>query len=247
VPHPSQFPAPLTANVAQQAISSSLIEALFPAGVAAAEFRLPGDASLLDPAEAVLVARAMPKRIGEFAAGRLCARSALARFGIERFALRAGVDRQPIWPEGIVGSITHTAGFCAAVVGPGARFAALGLDTESADSVRPELWRSICGATEIDWIESLPSPTRASAATLVFSAKEAFYKCQYPCTGERLSFHDVEVRPTDWGAERGHFTILARNPRARFAAFAGALRAAYRFHDPFVSTGVALCATERSA
>ncbi len=243
MPHPSQFPATRTASVAQQAISSSLIEALFPPGVAAAELRLPGDASLLDPAEAVFVARAIPKRVGEFTAGRLCARSALARFGIERFALRAGVDRQPIWPEGIVGSITHTAGFCAAVAGPRAEFAALGLDTERAASVEPKLWRSILIAAEIDWIESLPSATQASAATLVFSAKEAFYKCQYPCTGERLSFHDVEVQPTDWGADRGRFTILARTPSARFAAFAGALHAAYRFHDAFVSTGVALCAT----
>ncbi len=224
-----------------------MIEALFPPGVAAAELRSPGDASLLDPAESLIVARAVPKRVGEFAAGRLCARSAMARLGIERFAVVAGADRQPIWPEGLVGSITHTRGFCAAVVGRRAQFAALGLDTECADSVRPELWRSICADTEIDWIGSLPPSAQVSAATLVFSAKEAFYKCQYPCTGERLSFHDVALEPTDWGADGGRITILALNPSARFAAFAPALRAAYRFHETFVSTAVALCATGRSA
>ena len=221
-----------------------MIEALFPPGVAAAELRLPGDAALLDPAEALVVARAVPKRVGEFAAGRLCARSALARFGIERFALRAGADRRPLWPEGLVGSITHTAGFCAAVVGPGTRFAALGLDTEKAHALRPALWQRICLAPEIDWIESLPRAAQVCAATLIFSAKEALYKCQYPYTGERLSFHDVQVEPLDWGTDRGHFKIFASNPSARFAGFARALRAAYRFHEGFISTGVALSAGE---
>jgi 4'-phosphopantetheinyl transferase EntD len=244
VPYPSQSPAPQAAGAARQAIFSPMIEALFPPGVAAAELRLPGDAALLEPAEALVVASAVPKRVAEFAAGRLCARSALARFGIERFALRAGADRQPLWPEGCVGSITHTVGFCAAVVGPGSRFAALGLDTENADSLRPELWRHICLTSEIDWIESLPRVAQVRAATLVFSAKEALYKCQYPYTGERLSFHDVQVEPLEWDTERGHFKILARKLSARFAAFAGVLRAAYRFHEGFISTGVALCASE---
>ena len=221
-----------------------MIEALFPPGVAAAELRLPGDAALLDPVEARVVAGAVPKRVGEFAAGRLCARSALARFGIEGFALRAGGDRQPLWPEGFVGSITHTVGFCAAVVGPATRFAALGLDTEKADSLSPELWRRICLASEIDWIESLPQAAQVSAATLVFSAKEALYKCQYPYTGERLSFHDVEVKPRDWSAGCGDFTISSRNNSTRIADFAGALRAVYRFHEGFISAGVALCASE---
>jgi len=220
-----------------------MIEALFPPGVAAAELRLPGDAALLDPVEARVVAGAVPKRVGEFAAGRLCARSALARFGIEGFALRAGADRQPLWPEGFVGSITHTVGFCAAVVGPATRFAALGLDTEKADSLSPELWRRICLASEIDWIESLPQAAQVSAATLVFSAKEALYKCQYPYTGERLSFHDVEVKPRDWSGH-GDFTISSRNNSTRIADFAGALRAVYRFHEGFISAGVALCASE---
>jgi 4'-phosphopantetheinyl transferase EntD len=192
----------------------------------------------------VAVERAVTKRVGEFAAGRLCARSALARFGIERFVLRPAADRQPVWPERILGSITHTAGFCAAVVGERARFAALGLDTEIAGSVRAELWPSIATAAEIGWIESLSPAARASAATLVFSAKEAFYKCQYPHTQERLSFHDVEVRRVDWGTDSGMLELGARRLTARFAAFAPSLRAAYRYHEAFVSVGVALGASD---
>ena len=244
VPDPTQFPAAQVASLANPAIPSPMIEALFPRGVAAAELRSPGDPALLDPDEAVAVARAVPKRVGEFAAGRLCARAALARFGIERFVLRPAGDRQPVWPEGILGSITHTAGFCAAVVGERTRFAALGLDTEIAGSVRAELWPSIGSAVEIGWIESLSPAVRASAATLVFSAKEAFYKCQYPHTRERLSFHDVEVKAVDWGTDSGVLELEARKLSAAFAPFAPLLRVAYRYHEAFVSVGVALYASD---
>jgi 4'-phosphopantetheinyl transferase EntD len=220
--------------------SSALVESIFPPGVAAAELRAPGDPLLLDPEEALIVARAVPKRVGEFAAGRLCARSALARFGIASFAVRAARDRQPLWPAGLLGSITHTRGFCAAVIGEDARFVGLGLDTEQADAVGPELWPSICVAEELAWIASLPAGERTRAATLVFAAKEAFYKCQYPSTSEWLSFSDVRIVPLDWAMLQGSFQIEARRALGVFAAAPRPLRAAYRFHEEFVTAGVAL-------
>jgi 4'-phosphopantetheinyl transferase EntD len=219
---------------------SALVESLFPPGVAAAELRAPGDPALLDPEEALIVARAVPKRAGEFAAGRLCARSALARFGIGSFAVRVAPDRQPLWPAGLVGSITHTQGFCAAVIGEHARFVGLGLDTEKADAVSPNLWPSICVAEELAWIASLPAGERTRAATLVFAAKEAFYKCQYPSTSEWLSFSDVRIVPLDWAMLQGSFQIEARRALGVFAAAPRPLRAAYRFHEEFVTAGVAL-------
>ena len=232
---------PTAPNPAQP---SGLVESLFPPGVAAAELRAPGDPALLDPVEASSVAGAVPKRLGEFAAGRLCARRALARFGIACFAVRAARDRQPLWPAGLVGSITHTQGFCAAVIGEQARFVGLGLDTEHADAVRPELWPSICIAEELAWIGSLPAEQRARAATLVFAAKEAFYKCQYPSTAEWLNFSDLRIVPLEWARREGAFEVEAQR---RLQAFepprdgsSRTLRTAYRFHEEFVSTGVAL-------
>ncbi len=89
----------------------------FPAECAAAELRAPGDARLLLPEEAQSVANAVPKRAQEFAAGR-AVRAACpgASSGSLQFPIRAAPDRQPVWPEFLVGSITHTTGFCAAVV-----------------------------------------------------------------------------------------------------------------------------------
>jgi 4'-phosphopantetheinyl transferase EntD len=236
-----QVDGPTAPNPAQP---SALVESLFPPGVAAAELRAPGNPALLDPDEALSVARAVPKRVREFAAGRLCARSALARFGIASFAVRVASDRQPLWPAGLVGSITHTQGFCAAVIGEHARFVGLGLDTENADAVSPNLWPSICVAEELAWIAALPAEEQTRAATLVFATKEAFYKCQYPSTGEWLSFSDLRILPPDWTMRQGTFEVEAQRALGVFAAQRSGspqpLRAAYRFHEEFVSVGVAL-------
>jgi 4'-phosphopantetheinyl transferase EntD len=227
---------------------SMTIASLFPEGVAAAELTGRGITALLKPEEAAAVARAVPKRVEEFAAGRLCARHALAYFGVEDFTLRAAPDRQPLWPEQLVGSITHTAGFCAAVVGRRIEFAGLGVDTEQAEAVGAELRRSICIEGELHWIDSLPIADRSRAATLIFSAKEALYKCQYPGTREHMNFSDLQVALSDWGSSQGSFAIAPTRPLAVFggAPAAGSipprLYGAYRFHDEFVSAGVALSA-----
>jgi len=204
--------------------------------------REPGDPSLLLPAEAQYLGKAVLKRVQEFSAGRLCARALLAEFGIHDFAIEVGEARQPVWPDALVGSITHTAGFCAAVVAEKSRYAAIGMDCEVAGSVKRELWPSICTAEEILWLNSLPAASRVGAATLIFSAKEAFYKCQYPLTRERLTFHDARVDAPTWGAAGGTFTIL---PTKRIAIADNAalpLHGRYLLHQQFVTAGIALVA-----
>jgi 4'-phosphopantetheinyl transferase EntD len=239
-----QFGLSCEGVAANPAARSVIIESLFPPGVAAAELREPGRPALLAATEAVAVATAVSKRVEEFAAGRLCARRALERFGITDFAVRAARDRQPIWPDSMVGSITHTTGFCAAVVGERAHFISLGLDTERADAVKSELWSSVCIAEELTWIDSLPVAARPSAATLIFSAKEACYKCQYPATGERMSFSDLHITLRDWGSAIGSFSVISTRSLSmfRYAAPSGVsapcLLGAYRFHDEFVSVGM---------
>lgn len=213
-----------------------MFAALFPDGTVAAELRGAGDASRLKPEEARSVERAVPKRMSEFAAGRQCARRALAELGLGDAPITVAPDRQPLWPPGVVGSITHTTGLCAAVVAESSRLAALGVDTERAGAVKPELWQTICIAEESAWIGALAPGERAAAVTLLFSAKEAFYKCQYPLLGERFGFSDVFVTVLEWGQGHGAFSVRPVRPHARL----GALRGSYRFHEEFVSAGVCL-------
>ena len=211
---------------------------LFPPGVVAAAMDGPGDPSRLLPEEFAGLGRAVPKRQGEFAAGRLCARLALAAVGITGFALRAGEDRQPLWPAAAVGSISHTTGLCVAVVGLKRQFQAIGVDCEVVGHVGDDLRPTLCTPAESAGIAALPERLRSAAAALIFSAKEAFYKAQYPLTGEWLDFHDLEVESWDWGAEKGGFTLRETRPLAASRLGLGAAVCRYLVQGGRVTTGV---------
>lgn len=216
------------------------LRSLFPPGTLAAELRGPGDPAALFPEEAQCLHGAVAKRAQEFAAGRLCARRLLHEFGIEDFPLKAAKDRQPLWPDSLVGSITHTAGFCAAVAARKNQISALGIDSELAGSVKEELWRGICTPHETSWLRTLPQAEQSRAATLIFSAKEAFYKCQFPLVQERLHFHDATVDARSWGAARGTFEIRANRPIALARHATLPLEGQYLFHEEWITAGVAL-------
>ncbi len=219
---------------------SPAIRELFPAAVVASECLEAVDVAELLPAEAEGLGRAVAKRASEYAAGRRCARQALAALGIVDFAVRRAADRAPIWPPGITGSITHTDGYCAAVAARQGRIIGLGLDTETVGGVGPQLWPAIGLPAECDWLYRLPQAERAAAAALLFSAKESFYKCQYPVLARQLDFHDVRVSVPSWGGDSGEFTILPASslPRSHFtpSCFTGR----YLRHGRWLSTGVTM-------
>jgi 4'-phosphopantetheinyl transferase EntD len=219
---------------------SNALANLFPPGVVAVELRESGDIASLSPAEAACVSRAVPKRVQEFAAGRQCARRALAEFGVMDFPLLVAPDRRPLWPDFLTGSITHTQGFCAAAVAERKRLSAIGIDSEVAGGVDASLWPTICVPQELAWLETLDGSARASAATVLFGAKEAFYKCQYPLFGQRLGFHHLHMVPLDWGRLRGALTVRPTRPVALIEAARVPLVVQYVFHEHFVSTAVAV-------
>jgi len=141
------------------------------------------------------VARAVEKRRREFLAGRTCARRAIAALGAPSAAILQGVDRVPIWPEGLVGSITHTDGWCAvAVARISDGFRAIGIDVEAAVPMDVALLRIICGPEERALIEVQPVEHHGYLGKLVFSAKESAYKCQYAISRTVLGYHDLSIR-----------------------------------------------------
>jgi 4'-phosphopantetheinyl transferase EntD len=219
---------------------STRLGSLFSAGAIVATLREPGDPQLLLPEEAAHLGRAVAKRMQEFAAGRLCARRALVEFGMPDFPVRVAEDRQPIWPDSLAGSITHTAGFCAAVVADRRHIQAVGLDSEVVGDVKAEIWSHICLPDEIAWLRSLPASEQAAAATLIFSAKEAFYKCQYPLVRERLGFHDVRIEVPPWSASEGSFLVYPTRPVAIAAHASPPLPGRYLFHEKLVTAAMDL-------
>lgn len=214
---------------------SGLIAGLFSRRVSAFETRGPVDAETLAAEEAEYVARAVPKRVGEFAAGRACARRGLRELGIKDFALRVGPDRTPLWPPQTTGSITHTSGFCGAVVARRTELAAVGIDAERRDAVHRRLWPRIALPEEIGWLEGLPPDRAGDMATLLFSAREAFYKCQFALTSEWLDFSDVSV-----SIGPGAFQILPRRTLALEALAPPPWGGRYVFERALVLTGCGL-------
>jgi len=206
---------------------AATIAALFPDGVVSvvaseAMWREPGAA-----AEEACIARAVAKRQREFRAGRACARRALAALGVRDFALRAGPDRAPIWPEGILGSISHCDDYCAAVATRRGPLRGLGLDVEPAEPLPEELREAVCSPSERDHLRSLPPAPAGDWPRLLFSAKESTYKCYYPLAGAILDFPDLELR----------FDVPARRFVARLVSdSAPSAQGARRFEGRFDCT-----------
>lgn len=143
-------------------------------------------------AEEELVQGAARTRVEQFTAGRVCSRIALGRLGVAATTpIPRGEDRAPIWPAGFIGSISHTDSWCAAAVARSESVRSIGIDLESSAPLKQALWRRVCTPKERDWLQELSAP--GLTGKIVFSAKEAVYKCQYPISSQFLGFHAVEV------------------------------------------------------
>jgi 4'-phosphopantetheinyl transferase EntD len=171
-----------------------VIEEIVPKSAACAESFGGSPGSGLFPEEVALVARATEKRRREFTAGRECARAALAELGVAATPILRGYRGAPQWPDGIVGSITHCPGYCAAAVARTQDLVTIGLDAEpnaplpggvlelvSLPAERVRLRGLAAAAPGIGWDR------------LLFCAKEAVYKAWFPLTGQWLGFADADI------------------------------------------------------
>jgi 4'-phosphopantetheinyl transferase EntD len=175
-------------------VSSKLWRSLLPPGVATYETRDFTQVPLLSDAERNIVAKAVPKRVAEFAVGRLCARQALAELGHADAEILRDSGRRPLWPDDIVGSITHTDTYCAAAAARTSAALSIGIDAEEIARLDDSIVRAICAPEEQLRLDRADPSQRQRAAALVFSGKEAFYKCHSAAGGEVLGFRDVALR-----------------------------------------------------
>ncbi|HVU03803.1 MAG TPA: 4'-phosphopantetheinyl transferase superfamily protein [Polyangiaceae bacterium] len=176
-----------------------LLPRLFDEAIATAELDPFSDAlSELLPEEAVGLPHAHPLRLLEYRGGRHAAREAQRKLGVtEVRSVPRAMDRSPVWPAGLVGSITHTRrstwGFCGAAVARERDVRGIGVDVEVDDPLDRQLWDRVLLDSEKDEIERRPEREHGYLGKLLFSAKESVYKCQHPLSHQFLEFHDVEV------------------------------------------------------
>lgn len=83
---------------------------------------------------------------------------------------------EPLWPAGLVGSISHAGGLRAQAIAPSRQIAALGIDMERRETLAPADWSRMLAPSEIDELLSRPAPQRGLAALEIWCLKEALFK-----------------------------------------------------------------------
>jgi 4'-phosphopantetheinyl transferase EntD len=165
---------------------------LLPSTVIAYETRQDLGEDELLAEEAALLSTASDKRRRDFVGGRVCAHRALGLLGnLQAVAIPFGDRGEPLWPPGVVGSITHCGGYCACVVAWARSIAAVGIDAEVDAPLHDEVIEAIASARER---RRLPAEGGARRlGKVLFSVKEAVFKAWFPLTEAMLEFKDVDV------------------------------------------------------
>ena len=189
---------------------AGVIERLLPSWVRTADTTQDASEDSLWPAEREVVDRAVTKRRVEFATVRACARAALAELGVPPAPILPGARGAPGWPAGIVGSMTHCAGYRAAAVASDRFAASLGIDAEPHGPLPEGVLEAIARPEEREWLARLGASTPGVHwDRLLFSMKESVYKAWFPLTGSWLDFDgaSITVEPSE-----GTFTAVLQVP-----------------------------------
>jgi 4'-phosphopantetheinyl transferase EntD len=192
-----------------------MIEEILPGCVVAVEARHDRQDARLFPEEQALLANAVEKRRREFTTARACAREALGRLGLPAVAIPAGARGEPLWPAGVVGSITHCDGYCAAALARAEEIATIGIDAEPHAGLPDGLLADIARAEELPALHRLQRELpEVHWDRLLFSAKESVYKAWFPLAERWLGFEDISI---ELDARTGMFAarILVPAPAAR--------------------------------
>lgn len=132
-------------------------------------------------------------RAGQSTAVRACACDLLRSHAVNAPHIGRHESGAPLWPEGWVGSLTHSAGWGAVAVARTDAIRALGIDLEDPQRMKRALWAHVLTPSEILALAGLPEDVANEKATASFSAKEAIYKAIAPLGGRTPGFHEVEL------------------------------------------------------
>ncbi|EQD81548.1 4'-phosphopantetheinyl transferase EntD [Saccharopolyspora erythraea NRRL 2338] len=171
-----------------------MIERVLPEGATWVEaFDDPAEATLF-PEEEAAIARAVDKRRREFTTVRHCARRAMAELGVPPAPLLPGERGAPQWPAGVVGSMTHCAGYRAAVVGPAGTVVTIGIDAEPHEPLPGGVLDAVSLPEERARLRELSTQDgKVHWDRVLFSCKESVYKAWFPLTGAWLDFEQADL------------------------------------------------------
>ncbi|MEJ2621340.1 MAG: 4'-phosphopantetheinyl transferase superfamily protein [Candidatus Thiodiazotropha sp.] len=153
-----------------------------------------------------LIETAVKKRQQEFRAGRNAAHQALDKLSAPWEPLMRDEKRQPLWPAGFLGSISHCRGECVAVCAKAGDLVSLGIDVEPLEPLPKGVDQYIHTPQD----QATMNADSSLPEKLIFSAKESIYKCYFPLIGEHFGFQSVSLS-IDPDKRRFDFTPSADN------------------------------------
>ena len=150
---------------------------------------------------------ASEKRKMDFRLGRAAAHKALSRIGISEDApILRGEHREPLWPDGVVGSIAHASSFGIAAVARKSTVSALGVDIQKIEErYTDHLIARFADPDEFEWVRSNPAKQTERAVRL-FSAKESVFKALYPIGRVWFAFDVAHLSPCE-AEDRFHASV----------------------------------------
>jgi len=139
------------------------------------------------------------RRYEDLKAGRHLARRAVACLGVAPMPILRGSYGEPLWPEKVCGSITHTRDYCAVAVARRTLWSAVGIDVQDLRPVSDSVRARICGAQRTAWLA-----LGAQGPLVAFSAKESVIKLWFQARRQALALDGLTVAPR----QPGRFTAL---------------------------------------
>lgn len=199
----------------------SALRGLLPPDVVCAVGVIPGESHFEFSVEADGLCTAGDYRKREFVAGRDCARTALEQLGLVRQPILPDEYGVPRWPEGVLGAISHSRGHCAALAAGSGAYRTLGLDLEKTNRLSPSAIKRTVHPDEEAYVQD-----NQRRASLIFCAKEAFFKAQFPVWHTHANFHDLV-----FAVDEAEGRLTVRDIGARFPDELRALapKIAFRF------------------
>ena len=151
---------------------------------------------------------ANPKRQLDFLSGRTASQYALNKISDDlKICNSLSATGIPVFPNHIVGSISHTKEYVIALLGLKTDFLSIGCDIETIVPLNRanKLKHKILTETDLKILNQAQSDKSFNEIfSAVFSAKEAIYKCVFPLYKKFFGFHDFHL--TNINTEQLTFT-----------------------------------------
>ncbi|MCL2737080.1 MAG: 4'-phosphopantetheinyl transferase superfamily protein [Propionibacteriaceae bacterium] len=185
-----------------------MLDSIVPDGVQVVAATQDVSLDTLWPGEWERVSAEPAARQGEYATVRDCARTAVGALGVAPGPILADSRGAPVWPDGIIGAMTHCRGYRAAAAARRGWLRSIGIDAEPAAALPERVLERISSKREQAWIAML---ARKDASIpwdrILFSMKESMYKAWYPVATTGLGFHDVDLHLHDDGTCGVHVLV----------------------------------------